>query len=292
MHASVSNTGSRLRLGHEASARVAGTRTVSQSYKSTPQMPYLESPGNRTGRGYANLRNDGPASVRDVWSWNLEEEFAVIRESLVEYPFVAIASASPGVVARPIGAFRSTSSYQFTVVKTNVDLLKIIQFGLTLLNKNGRPRPGVSTWQFNFHFSLNDDMYSQEGVDLLQESGIQFERLEEEGVSVFEFAELLLTSGLVLNDGIKLVSFNSGYDFAYLLKLLTRSELPGDEEAFYAQLHVYFPCVYDVKFLMKSCRGLKGELPQVSREAGNLRPTDLVFATSCAVTGGRRLLSS
>jgi hypothetical protein len=38
---------------------------------------------------------------------------------------------------------------------------------------------------------------------------------------VFRFGELMMTSGLVLMDNVRWISFHSGYDFGYLLKLLT-----------------------------------------------------------------------
>jgi hypothetical protein len=39
-------------------------------------------------------------------------------------------------------------------MRCNVDLLKIIQIGLTLSDEDGNYPQDVSTWQFNFHFSV------------------------------------------------------------------------------------------------------------------------------------------
>jgi CCR4-NOT transcription complex subunit 7/8 len=59
-------------------------------------------------------------------------------------------------------------------------LLKIIQLGLTFLDDKGKvPENGPSTWQFNFKFNLTEDMYAEDSVDLLQNSGIQFEKHEQ-----------------------------------------------------------------------------------------------------------------
>lgn len=58
---------------------------------------------------------------------------------------------------------------------------------------------------------------------------------------------LYLIVGLVLMDNIKWLSFHSGYDFGYLLKLLTDQNLPQDENDFFESLRLYFPTVYDVK---------------------------------------------
>ena len=60
----------------------------------------------------------------------------------------------PGVVARPIGEFRSTADYQYQVLRCNVDLLKLIQVGITFYDENGKSPTPYSTWQFNFQFSL------------------------------------------------------------------------------------------------------------------------------------------
>ena len=48
------------------------------------------------------------------------------------------------------------------------------------MDKNGNtPSDGISTWQFNFKFNLTEDMYAEESVDLLRNSGIQFEKHEQ-----------------------------------------------------------------------------------------------------------------
>merc|ERR1711983_208374 len=183
------------------------------------------------------------------------------------YPFVAMDTEFPGVVARPIGEFKSTADYQYQLLRCNVDLLKIIQLGLTFLDETGSlPDSGPSTWQFNFKFNLTEDMYAEDSVDLLQNSGIQFEKHEQEGIDPIYFAEYMLVSGLVLREPVKWLSFHSGYDFGYLLNLLTNQNLPKTEAEFFELLKLYFPNVYDVKYLMKSCKNLKGGLQEVANE--------------------------
>ena len=49
----------------------------------------------------------------------------------------------------------------------------------------------------------------------------------------------------------------SGYDFGYLIKLLSNAKLPEEEVDFFEILRLYFPVIYDVKYLMKSCKNLK-----------------------------------
>ena len=115
-----------------------------------------------------------------------------------------------------------------------VDLLKIIQLGVTFADEAGELADDCPTWQFNFKFNLQEDMYAQDSIDLLTRSGIEFKQHEERGIDVDYFGEVFMTSGLVLNDDIKWISFHSGYDFGYLLKLLTVAPLPralASEEA-------------------------------------------------------------
>lgn len=216
--------------------------------------------------GGNQMINNEACGIRDVWAVNLDEEFKVIRRVVQKYSFVAMDTEFPGVVARPIGEFRSSADYQYQLLRCNVDLLKIIQLGLTFLDDNGKTPPGYSTWQFNFKFNLTEDMYAQDSIDLLQNSGIQFKKHEEEGIDPYDFAQLLMTSGIVLADDIKWLSFHSGYDFGYLLKLLTDQNLPSEESEFFELLRIYFPTIYDVKYLMKSCKNLKGGLQEVAEQ--------------------------
>lgn len=50
---------------------------------------------------------------------------------------------------------------------------------------------------------------------------------------------------------------HSGYDFGYLIKILSNGNLPEEEVDFFEILRLYFPVIYDVKYLMKSCKNLK-----------------------------------
>lgn len=53
-----------------------------------------------------------------------------------------------------------------------------------------------------------EDMYAQDSIELLTTSGIQFKKHEEEGIETQYFAELLMTSGVVLCEGVKWLSFH------------------------------------------------------------------------------------
>lgn len=204
--------------------------------------------------------------IKEVWASNLEEEMQAIREIVDNYNYVAMDTEFPGIVARPIGSFRSTADYHYQTLRCNVDLLKIIQLGLTFSNDTGALAQSTCSWQFNFKFNLNEDMYAQDSIDLLTRSGIEFQKNEELGIDVNDFGELLMSSGVVLNSNIKWISFHSGYDFGYLLKLLTCTPLPAEETEFFELVHLYFPCIYDIKYMMKSCKNLKGGLNELAED--------------------------
>lgn len=53
--------------------------------------------------------------VREVWDDNLAEEIAVIRDIVEDYPYVAMDTEFPGVVARPVGNFKSSREYHYKV---------------------------------------------------------------------------------------------------------------------------------------------------------------------------------
>jgi len=54
----------------------------------------------------------------------------------------------------------------------------------------------------------SEDMYAPESIELLQKSGIDFSRHEEIGILPNDFAELMITSGMVLSDETKWISFH------------------------------------------------------------------------------------
>jgi len=204
--------------------------------------------------------------IVDVWAHNLEEEMKKIMEIVDDYPYIAMDTEFPGVVARPIGSFKDSHDYHYQTLKCNVDLLKIIQLGLCFCDEDGNYLPGTCTWQFNFKFNLGEDMYAQDSIDLLAKSGIDFKEHEVKGIDVSDFGAVLMTSGIVLNEDVRWVSFHSGYDYGYLLKVLTCKALPKEESEFFELLRTYFPCIYDIKYLMKSCENLKGGLQKVAEQ--------------------------
>lgn len=215
------------------------------------------------------LPKSDSVEIRDVWEYNLEDEFSLIREIVDDYPYIAMDTEFPGMVLRPVGNFKSSSEYNYQTLKANVDLLKLIQLGLTFADEKGNlPTCGTDkyyVWQFNFReFNLNEDVYAHDSIDLLSQSGINFMKNNEVGVDANRFSELLMSSGIVLNDSVHWVTFHSGYDFGYLLKVLTCQSLPSTQSWFFDLIKMYFPVLYDIKHLMKFCNSLHGGLNKVA----------------------------
>lgn len=116
----------------------------------------------------------------------------------------------------------------------------------------------------DFHFYYSEDVFADDSIDLLRRAGINFDKTKSKGIDIKMFGEVLTTSGIVLNDKVKWISFHSGCDFGYLVNLLTGQNLPESEHDFHELLNIFFPCVYDIKQLMKCCRGLKGGLNELA----------------------------
>ncbi|KAL3204853.1 hypothetical protein MRX96_041157 [Rhipicephalus microplus] len=188
-----------------------------------------------------------PGSIREVWASNLEEEFRAMRQTVQQYNYVAIDTEFPGIVAHPIGLFRSAADYQYQLLRCNVDELNIIQLGLTFFDEAGNPAPDSCTWQFNFKFNMNADMHEKDSIQLLVNSGIQFAKHSAEGIEPYEFAQLFTSSGIVYSENIRWLTFHSEYDFGYLIKLLTDELLPQNEAGFFKLLRIMFPKIYDLK---------------------------------------------
>ncbi|XVF48291.1 hypothetical protein PTKIN_Ptkin03bG0178600 [Pterospermum kingtungense] len=203
------------------------------------------------------FRKGNSIQIRDVWDYNLEE-FALICEIVDTYNYVAMDTEFPGVVLRPVEAFKNINDYNCQTLKDHVDMLKLIQLSLTFSDENGNlPTCGTDSsciWQFNFReFNISEDIFTSDSTELLRQCGIDFKKNNERGINVKRFGELLMSSEIVLNDGVHWVTFHSGYDFGYLLKLLTCKSLPDSQGGFFDLIDMYFRMVYDIKHMMKFC---------------------------------------
>lgn len=215
---------------------------------------------------------DDTIEIREVWNHNLEDEMALIEQAIDDFPYVAMDTEFPGTVCKTLTANPNPKHYEYNyeTLKTNVNMLKLIQLGLTLSDERGNlPTCGTNKqciWQFNFReFNLKSDMFSLDSIQLLiREADIDFDKNNKFGVDSKRFAELLMGSGVVLNDKIQWVTFHCGYDFGYLLKLLSGRDLPEEKSEFFDQVKNFFPVVYDIKYLMGFCSPLYGGLEKLA----------------------------
>ncbi|KAF1981033.1 ribonuclease H-like protein [Aulographum hederae CBS 113979] len=215
--------------------------------------------------------------VREVWKNNLHQEMAILRNLIEHYPYISMDTEFPGVVARPMGDFNTKASYHYQTLRCNVDLLKMISLGITLFSADGENPPSVlhphlvprtgprqtqqqqqhsliecpTTWTFNFQFSLDEDMYAEDSIDMLKKAGADFAKHAEMGIPPREFGSLLISSGMVMDDDVHWISFHSGYDFAYLFKMMWAQQLPADENEYRNLVQRFFPSLLDVKFLLR-----------------------------------------
>jgi CCR4-NOT transcription complex subunit 7/8 len=201
--------------------------------------------------------------IKEVYADNFIQEIKNISNHLTQYPYVGMDTEFPGVIYQcPV----ATEDFYYTYTKVNVDKLKLIQLGITLTNDKGESPYNYSTWQFNLNFDIDKDKHSNESISMLYNSGIDFNLMKNKGIPHSLFAEYLLVSGLVLNEKITWICFNGSSDFAYLLKYLINGPLPDDEESFIELVNLYFPNLYDIKYLVNDNEAYKGGLNRLAKE--------------------------
>ncbi|WCJ40317.1 Polynucleotidyl transferase ribonuclease H-like superfamily protein [Euphorbia peplus] len=225
-----------------------------------------------------------PVIIREVWAHNLEVEFALIEKSIPFHPLVSFDSEFPGTVFEsnlqnhPHIFSSATPHYIYSLIKTNVDVLKIIQLGLTLSDRYGNlPSFGTDSsyiWQFNFSdFDMHHDLYNKDSIHLLQKQGIDFQKNREMGIHSGVFGTRWVRSPVMkhYNPSLTWITFHGGYDVALLIKMITGRDLPNRLEGFMKLVEVFFGFeVYDLK-LMGYKHGLHGGLEKLGKNLGVCR---------------------
>ncbi|CAM0901824.1 unnamed protein product [Alopecurus aequalis] len=220
----------------------------------------------------------GKLEIRQVWAHNVEREFALIRAAAERFPYVAMDTEFPGVIHHPDPSKHHsalTPSERYESLKANVDALHLIQVGLAFAPSPDAP-PCLA-FEINLReFDPRVHRHAPDSIDLLAKHGLDFAAHRAHGVDARVFAAMLMSSGLVCaGNAVTWVTFSSGYDFGYLVKLLMGRKLPRTLPEFLALVRVFFgEEVYDMKHVMRSCPGLPGGLDKaaaalgVAREAG------------------------
>ena len=68
---------------------------------------------------------------------------------------------------------------------------------------------------------IRKELWNQSSINLLINSGINFDKLSLSGIDHNTFAEHFTTSGLIMNKDIHWYGFHTDHDFAYLLRMFT-----------------------------------------------------------------------
>jgi CCR4-NOT transcription complex subunit 7/8 len=203
--------------------------------------------------------------IIEVYKENFVQELKNLSALLEDYNYIGMDTEFPGTV---YSIKNMTDDFYYKSLKTNVDNLKLIQLGITIMNEKGEYPKNYPyhTWQFNLEFDKNIDKFHPSSINLLKQSGIDFEKLKKRGINHHLFAQYFMTSNLVLNEEIVWVSFQGSYDFGYLLKLLLGTELPEKEEDFINSLNIYFENYYDIRMLVKGYQNMQGGLNRLAEQ--------------------------
>ena len=218
---------------------------------------------NENSQSKINENNLDKTGIIEVYKENFLKEINILSELLEDYNYIGMDTEFPGTV---FSINNMSEDFYYKSLKTNVNKLKLIQLGITIMNEKGEYPKNYPyhTWQFNLEFDKNIDKYHPTSMNLLKQSGIDFEKLKKRGINHKIFAEYLMTSNLVLNPDIKWVSFQGSYDFGYLLRLLLGKELPEKEEDFIDLLDLYFMNYYDIRMLVKGYQNMQGGLNRLA----------------------------
>ena len=143
-----------------------------------------------------SINNSG---IVEVYEDNFMQEMKNLTSLIKEYNYIGMDTEFPGIV---YSLSSLTDDFYYKSLKLNVDSLKLIQLGITLSNEKGEfPTPN-HTWQFNFEFDYTKDKWSQSSMNLLINSGIDFDKIKKCGINHKKFIEQFKNSGLVLNPNI------------------------------------------------------------------------------------------
>ena len=218
---------------------------------------------NENSQSKINENNLDKTGIIEVYKENFLKEIKILSELSEDYNYIGMDTEFPGTV---FSINNMSEDFYYKSLKTNVNKLKLIQLGITIMNEKGEYPKNYPyhTWQFNLEFDKNIDKYHPTSMNLLKQSGIDFEKLKKRGINHKIFAEYLMTSNLVLNPDIKWVSFQGSYDFGYLLRLLLGKELPEKEEDFIDLLDIYFMNYYDIRMLVKGYQNMQGGLNRLA----------------------------
>lgn len=204
--------------------------------------------------------------IIEIWNENFNDSLFKIKILLKDCQFVAMDTEFPGTVTKTFSCRAKSQEYYFQTLRLNVDSLRLIQLGISFGYENDGSIKIKNCLQFNFKFSLSEKMFAQDSIDLLLRSGVDFECHKKKGIPLEIFTTMLMKSNLIFNQKIYWISFHSGYDFGYLIKILSRQQLPKNIGEFLKIIEFYFPNFYYVKYLNLFSGNFKGGLNKLAKK--------------------------
>ncbi|CAL9191963.1 unnamed protein product, partial [Musa hybrid cultivar] len=200
------------------------------------------------------------AMAINVGKANLVEHLELILSLRGSYPIVAIDTEFPGFIRdTPRNA---TEEERYNDVKHNVDNMHLIQLGVALFDEGGNtPWPGCC-WQFNFSdFDPDVDASSPDSIELLTQSGHDFQQYRRHGIDARRCAYLVCVKLFCQPYSSKYVTFHGLYDVAFVIQMITRAPLPNTLNEFSDLVRTIFGQIYDLKYISRFCGGLRrGEI--------------------------------
>lgn len=115
-------------------------------------------------------------ALHDVWASNFDAEFASMRATARKATHVIPCIEFPGLCMTPLGTFFSREHFTYQQLLVNVNALNPIQFGFTFICDLPTGETQLSVYQFNLHFDLNEDMFTEEAINAYHEAGFDFKR--------------------------------------------------------------------------------------------------------------------
>ena len=254
-------------------------RPQQQQQQQYPQVNPIPMPLDNNNNNNNNIGLDASNNnaymkymVKDVVKSNFYKEFSNIKELATKYNVVSINVESAGTLGRPIGKFKGKRDYVYQTIRVNVDLFNIFKIGISLCDQFGnKPEGVISTWQLHCQVDPETEIVPSEFLEFLDAASTIPEtsasELKHTGINLKELAVVLTDSGLLMNNNITWISHSGGYDFAYLLRLVTDKPLPQSRELFLSELNKIFINYYDLDLINQRLNyqifmlsGLKDEL--------------------------------
>jgi CCR4-NOT transcription complex subunit 7/8 len=220
--------------------------------------------------------------IHEVNETNLEVEFNLLRRAIVTHTFVALDVEYPGVIIRSLSKLSMDGGVDATyeMIKINVNCMTPIQIGIVLTDKDGMfptiHNEIIAGWNFNMSFSTKKDVYSMLSLEILQDAGIRFAEHRDHGIEPAHFGELIISSGLVLDEDVTWITCHSAYSIAYLLKLVTGRPIPSTLDAFYDTVRIWLPNLWDLRYAVTKFKNTSagrwvGGLEGMAKELGTSR---------------------